>query len=265
MKRLMLALMRGCTDARLRDPEPGADGAAAPASPAPSAPAQDAPAATAPSEPSAAEPAADGSDGDLSSVTLGRADQPAPGGGEPAAQPAQDGARAPAKPDAQPAPQVKPEDYAAGVKLEDGVAGAGIDVDRGAMDAVAPVLMKHGVSVEAASELVNALARYQVEQFKARNAERFADNKRMHDAAVAKYSKVDFEYINAGIDSSFAPDGVMNYIVRNSEIGNDPEFLELMLAVGRTRPTNGSVGAAAGGQGTVGQSAGFQGISSAWK
>ena len=260
MKRLMLALMRGCTDARLRDPEPGADGAApAPAAPADPAPAAPDPAASAPAAP-AAEP--DGSDGDLSSVTLGPSGAPAPDApADPAANPGQGGRQPPA----QPAPQLKPEDYAAGVKLEDGVAAAGIDVDRAAMDAVAPVLVKHGVSVEAASELVNALAKYQVEQFKARNAERFADNKRMHDAALAKYSRVEFEEINAGIDSAFRPDGVMNYLVRNSEIGNDPEFLELMLWVGRTRPTNGSVGAAAGGQGTVGQSAGFQGISGAWK
>ena len=260
MKRLMLALMRGCTDARLRDPEPGADGSGAPADP--SAPADPAPSGTdapaaAPAEQSAQAAAPDGSDGDLSSVTLGQAPRPADGAqGAPGAEGAQ--------PALQPAPEPKPEDYAAGVKLEDGVAAAGIDVDRAAMDAVAPVLMKHGVSVEAASELVNALARYQVEQFKARNAERFADNKRMHDAALAKYSKVDFEDINAGIDSAFRPDGVMNYIVRNSEIGNDPEFLELMRWVGRTRPTNGSVGATAGGQGTVGQSAGFSGISKAW-
>ena len=262
MNRLMLALVRGCTDARLRDPEPGTDGASAPASPAPSAPAADAaePApAVAPDD--GRTPAADGSDGDLSSVTLGG--QPAPEAGpdgQPAAQPAPDGTQTPG----QQAPQVKPEDYAAGVKLEDGVAAAGIDVDRAAMDAVAPVLLKHGVSVEAASELVNALAKYQVEQFKARNAERFADNKRMHDAALAKYSKADFDDINAGIDAWFNPEGVMNYVVRNSEIGNDPEFLELMRWCGRHRPTNGSVGAAAGGQGTVGQSAGFKGISSAW-
>ena len=106
MNRLMLALVRGCTDARLRDPEPGTDGASAPASPAPSAPAADAaePApAVAPAD--GRPPAADGSDGDLSSVTLGG--QPAPEAGpdgQPAAQPAPDGTQTPG----QQAPQVKP-------------------------------------------------------------------------------------------------------------------------------------------------------------
>ena len=139
-----------------------------------------------------------------------------------------------------------------------------VEVDAGAMKAVGPILKEAGVSVETANKLVNALAKYQVEQFKERQQQRFADNKAMHDAAVQKYSKVDFEQINAGIDAAFAPGGVMNYVIRNSEIGNDPEFLALMLWYGQHKPTN-TQPAGGSGSGTTGQSAGFSGIAEAWK
>ena len=96
------------------------------------------------------------------------------------------------------------------------------------------------------------------------STQRYADNKRMHDAAIQKYSKVDFEQINAGIDAAFAPGGVMNYVIRNSEIGNDPEFLALMLWYGQHKPTNTQPAGGGGGGGTTGQAAGFNGIAKAW-
>ena len=138
-------------------------------------------------------------------------------------------------------------------------------VDKGAMMAVAPLLKEAGVSVEMAGKLLNTLAKYQVEQFKERQQERYADNKKMHDAAVAKYSRADFEQINAGIDAAFKPDGVMNFVVRNSEIGNDPEFLELMKWYGQHRPTDTQPSTAAATGGSAGQAAGFSGIAGAWK
>ena len=159
--------------------------------------------------------------------------------------------------------EVNEEDYATKITLDETIA-KDVEVDAGAMNAVAPILKEAGVSVETAGKLVNALARYQVEQFKARNAERYADNKRMHDAAIQKYSKVDFEQINAGIDAAFARDGVMNYIIRNSEVGNDPEFLALMLWYGQHKPTNTQPAGGGGGGGTTGQAAGFNGIAKAW-
>ena len=159
--------------------------------------------------------------------------------------------------------EVNEEDYATKITLDETIA-KDVEVDAGAMNAVAPILKEAGVSVETAGKLVNALARYQVEQFKARNAERYADNKRMHDAAIQKYSKVEFEQINAGIDAAFARDGVMNYIIRNSEVGNDPEFLALMLWYGQHKPTNTQPAGGGGGGGTTGQAAGFNGIAKAW-
>lgn len=236
--------------------EAGENGGAAGAAPAPAAAEDAAPtkATDAPADP-----------GDLSAVTLGaNPATPAPTAQGDAAQPAE--GTQPAQKDGlqtdAPA-EVKVEDYAAGAKIDDALAGD-VDVDRGAIAAVAPLLKEAGVSVEMANRLVNALAKYQVESFKSRQAERFADNKRMHDAAVARYSRADFEEINAGIDAAFKPDGVMNYVVRNSEIGNDPEFLALMKWYGSHKPTNLQPSAAAGTGGTTGQPAGFEGIAGAW-
>ena len=163
-----------------------------------------------------------------------------------------------------PTTEVNEEDYATKITLDETIA-KDVEVDQGAMKAVAPILKEAGVSVETAGKLVNALARYQVNQFKERQQQRFADNKAMHDAALQKYSKVDFEQINAGIDAAFAPGGVMNYVIRNSEIGNDPEFLALMLWYGQHKPTNTQPAGGGGGGGTTGQAAGFNGIASAWK
>ena len=163
-----------------------------------------------------------------------------------------------------PPAEIKVEDYAANAKIDEAYA-KDVQIDKGAMDAVAPLLKEAGVTVEMANKLVNALAKYQIEQFKARQQERYDDNKKMHDAAIAKYSKADFEQINAGIDAAFKPDGVMNYIIRNSEIGNDPEFLALMRWYGEHKPTNTQPPAGAGTSGTTGQPAGFDGIASAWK
>ena len=159
--------------------------------------------------------------------------------------------------------EINEDDYATKVTIDTEIA-KDVEVDQGAMKAVAPLLKEAGVTVEMAGKLVNALARYQIEQFKARQKERFEDNKRMHDAAVQKYSKADFDQINAGIDFAFARDGVMNYIVRNSEIGNDPEFLELMKWYGAHHPTDRQPAGSGGGGGTTGQPAGFNGIAQSW-
>lgn len=260
MNKLMTAM-----NFRLMD-EAGTDGGGAQptATPAPEA----APTATEPTAPQGgekpAEPTTTGNaptdPGDLSKVTLGDA-----GKGENANPNAEaekkDGEEK--KPE-EAAPEVPLEDYAEKVSIDESIA-KDVMVDKGAMMAVAPLLKEAGVSVEMAGKLLNTLAKYQVEQFKERQQERYADNKKMHDAAVAKYSRVDFEQINAGIDAAFKPDGVMNFVVRNSEIGNDPEFLELMKWYGQHRPTDTQPSTAAATGGTTGQGAGFSGIAGAWK
>lgn len=246
--RLMMQMMSGgITDVRLREGEPGTDGtppATTTPPPATTTPPTTTPSATATAGEPAGEPAGDGN------IPVAVGETPAtttPGGAGESGQPA----------------EINEEDYATKITLDETIA-KDVEVDPGAMKTLAPLLKKANISVETAGELVNALAKYQVEQFKARQAERFADNKRMHDAALQKYSKVDFEQINAGIDAAFKRDGVMNFVIRNSEIGNDPEFLELMLWYGQRKPTDTQPAGSGGGGGTTGQSAGFSGISKAW-
>lgn len=137
-------------------------------------------------------------------------------------------------------------------------------VDENAIRAIAPILKELKISPADASRLTNELAKYQVEAFKQRQQDRYADNKKMHDAALQKYTTADFDIINTGIDAAFDPKGVMNFVIRNSEIGNDPEFLALMRWYGEHKPTNQNP-AGVGGAGTVGQTAGYQGIAGAWK
>ncbi len=206
-----------------------------------------------PAENTTAAPSATDNPGDLSKVTLGDG-----GKGENANPTAE-----PEKKPEEAAPEVPLEDYADKVSIDESIA-KDVMVDKGAMMAVAPLLKEAGVSVEMAGKLLNTLAKYQVEQFKERQQERYADNKKMHDAAVAKYSRADFEQINAGIDAAFKPDGVMNFVVRNSELGNDPEFLELMKWYGQHRPTDTQPSTAAATGGTTGQGAGYSGIAGAW-
>ena len=251
MNRLMM-MLNG--DTRLMDGEPGTDGAP-PATTTPTTtptpetttttttPPPETTTTTTTPPPATTTPTDDPND--LSKVTLGDGQQP------PATTPP-------------PANEINEDDYATKVTIDAEIAND-VQVDQGAMKAVAPILKEAGISVETAGKLVNALARYQVEQFKARQQERFDDNKRMHDAAIQKYSKADFEQINAGIDAAFARDGVMNYIVRNSEIGNDLEFLELMKWYGSHHPTNTQPTGGGTGGGTTGQPAGFAGIAKSWE
>ncbi len=247
MNKLLMMILAG--DCCLRDPEPGTDGAPPASEPTPTpAPADgEKPADTAAAP--APAPAGDETPADpLDGVTLGD--------NKPAEQQN-------AQPATTPAPEINEDDYGK-VAIDTDIA-SDVEVDQGAMKAVAPILKEAGVTPETAGKLVNALARYQVEQFKQRNAERFADNKRMHDAAVQKYSKMDFAQINAGIDAAFKPGGVMNYVIRHSEIGNDPEFLELMKWYGAHHPTNTQPSGGGVGGGTTGQPAGFAGIADSWK
>ena len=252
MNRLMMIITG---DTRLMDGEPGTDGAP-PATTTPTPAPTPAPAPTPTPEPTptptpAPTPAPADDPNDLSQVTLGEGQKT-----EQTPTPTPTPAPAPV--------EINEEDYATKVTIDAEIA-KDVEVDQGAMKAVAPILKEAGISVETAGKLVNALARYQVEQFKERQKERFDDNKRMHDAALQKYSKADFEQINAGIDAAFARDGVMNYIVRNSEIGNDPEFLELMKWYGAHHPTNTQPSGSGTGSGTTGQPAGFAGIAESWK
>lgn len=164
----------------------------------------------------------------------------------------------------------KPPDekaYLDAVRKDEGVFGKddALEFDQRLVKSVIPVCQKHGISPEAANALANAFAKAQLDGAREALKERAARFQKMNGEARAKYSDQDFEQINRGIDKWFRPGGVMNAVVRNSELGSDPEFLALMHRLGAAEREDAGKGAAAGGDGSAGQEAGFAGIAAAWK
>ena len=126
------------------------------------------------------------------------------------------------------------EDYANALKKDEALLGAEkeIQLDPELYKACVPVMRKYGVTPEAANALANALAKAQIDDAKARLKERVSYFEQMKQESLRKYTPRDFEQINAGIDKWFKPGGVMNQVIRNSELGADPEFLALMHFLG---------------------------------
>lgn len=184
-----------------------------------------------------------------------------------------DGNKTPTTGDGQPddtqnAPQPPDEKaYLDAVRKDEGVFGKddALEFDQRLVKSVIPVCQKHGISPEAANALANAFAKAQLDGAREGLKERAARFQKMNGEARAKYSDQDFEQINRGIDKWFRPGGVMNAVVRNSELGSDPEFLALMHRLGAAEREDAGKGAAAGGDGSAGQEAGFAGIAAAWK
>lgn len=124
---------------------------------------------------------------------------------------------------------------------------AGIQLDTELYRAVLPTLRECGVSPEAANRLANALAKAQIDDARARMRSRLEYFERMKQESLRTYTPGDFEAINAGIDRWFKPGGTMNQTIRNSELGADPEFLALMLHLGKSAREDSAAGAAEGG------------------
>lgn len=204
-----------------------------------------------------------GGDTPPDSATTPPGDETKPGETKPGEETKPDGKSANAKPADN---DIKIEDYAKHCKLtldNDPKGENVLDVD--ALNAVAPTLKELGVKPEDANKLVNALASYQLKAALNANRQRFEDNKKQRVIAESTYSKKDFETISRAIDTRFKPGGVMNFVIRHSELGNDLEFLALMKEIGEKLPSNGGVGAAAGaGVKTSEIGDGYNGIAAAW-
>jgi len=136
--------------------------------------------------------------------------------------------------------------------------------DQNLVKAVIPTCQKYGVSVEAANAIANAFAKAQFDGARAAYKERCDYFAKMNGEARAKYTDGDFEQINRGIDKWFKPGGIMNNVIRNSELGADPEFLALMHELGAAVKEDGGKGAAAGGGEDVGDGNGIKGLSKLW-
>lgn len=158
------------------------------------------------------------------------------------------------------------DDYLKAVVKDEKVLGRddGLVFDQRLVKAVIPACQRHGIPPEAAKDLANAFAKAQLEGAREMMKERCDRFAKMNGEARAKYSDADFGQINKGIDACFRPGGVMNFVVRNSELGSDPEFLALMHRLGAERREDTGKGAAAAGGDGGGDPNGIGGISKLW-
>lgn len=258
MKRLMFAIMRG-GDMRLRDDEPGTDGAP-PASGETPPPDGNTPPPDGNTPPGGNKPP-DGSTPppDGNKPTDG-GNTPPPDGGDPKPFLGE------SKPGGTPPAQATDDDYAKALQKDTALLGDDqrIQLDADLYKACVPVMRKYGVSPEAANALANALAKAQVDDAKARMQQRIDYFEKMKQESMRTYTPADFETINAGIDRWFKPGGVMNNVIRNSELGADPEFLALMHHLGKAVAQDDGAGAAGGGGGPSVDPNSEQGLSDLW-
>ena len=157
--------------------------------------------------------------------------------------------------------------YLDAVKKDEGVLGndPNLVFDDRLVKAVIPACREHGVSPKAANAIANAFAKAQIDAAREAYRARCEWFQKLNGEARAKYTDGDFAQINKGIDRCFRPGGVMNNVVRNSELGADPEFLALMHRIGaEAREDDGKGTAAGGGAGAYDPNAAERGLSDIW-
>lgn len=179
-----------------------------------------------------------------------------------------DGAGAP-NPDGDGAGDPKPveeSEYMAALVKDEALLGddKSITLDGELFKSVVPILQKHGIAPAAANEMANALAKAQIEQAKAAMQSRLDYFEKMKQESLRTYTQRGFEKINAGIDKWFKPGGTMNQVIRNSELGADPEFLALMHHLGEAAMEDDGAGADSGGGADAGDPNSISGLASIW-
>jgi hypothetical protein len=195
---------------------------------------------------------------------------PNPGGaGDPKpflGDPPKDGAGDPPKDGAGDPKPVEESEYLSALVKDEALLGDDKDVqlDGELFKSVVPILQKHGIAPAAANEMANALAKAQIEQAKAAMQSRLDYFEKMKQESLRTYTQRGFEKINAGIDKWFKPGGTMNQVIRNSELGADPEFLALMHHLGEAAMEDDGAGADSGGGADAGDPNSISGLASIW-
>ena len=187
------------------------------------------------------------------------------GGGQNANPPPADPNGGGKKPDEKPEGPTD-DDYAKALVKDEALLGSEKELtfDTDMFRKMAPAFREAGIAPEAANKLANALARIQMDDARERMKARQAHFDEMKQASLRKYSEADFNQINQGIDANFDPNGAMNFTIRNSELGADPEFLALMHKLGAAVKQDNVPGAAAGAGAPTGDGNSFVGISALW-
>jgi len=251
MNKLLMTILRGMDRRYLEETADGGDGgggAPTPADPPPANPPSDPP-------PAGTEPPKDGEGGP----------RPFLGDQKPADGDARkEGEQTPK--DGEPPKAPDEAAYLSALKKDTALLGdnAELQLDQDLYKAVLPVAQKYNVPPEALNDLANALAKAQIDEARTRLQDRVDYFNKMKQQSLQTYTPRDFEQINAGIDKWFKPGGVMNSVIRNSELGADPEFLALMHHLGAASATDNNAGAGAGGGGVSVDPNTTQGMSGIW-
>ena len=164
----------------------------------------------------------------------------------------------------QPEPATE-EDFLKAIKCDEKVLGRNdIELNSGLIKACVPWLQKNGVKPEAANELANLFAKAQMDAVREAYKERCSFFEKANKAAQEKYDDKGFAQINRAIDAKFKKGGIMNNVIRNSELGCDPEFLALMYEIGASLKEDTGAGAAAGAGEGSGDPNGIEGLAKMW-
>lgn len=140
-----------------------------------------------------------------------------------------------------------------------------IVLDKDLAKAVMPTAKELGVSPEAFAKLANALAKAQLDSKNDLTRSRVEYFKQMKTAAMKKYTPKDFERIEAGLTANAKPGGQLDYLLRNSELGADPEMLAILHKLGGMVQEDHATGAAAGGGRGGYDPNSISGLASQWK
>lgn len=204
-------------------------------------------------------PAPDAADGD-GKPYLG---EPKPG--DKGDKQPKDGANAP-KP-GEPPKSATDEDYLKAFAKDEKLLGddKSVTLDAELAKGVLPTARELGVSPETFNRLANALAKAQVDRAREAMKARVDYFEKMKQESMRTYTPKDFERINSAIDRWFKPGGTMNAVIRNSELGADPEFLALMNHLGKAVAEDGAAGAGAGGGSGGYDPNSINGLAKAWK
>lgn len=176
-----------------------------------------------------------------------------------------DGAKDP-KPGEQPKPATD-EDYLKAFAKDEKLLGddKSVTLDAELAKGVLPTARELGVSPETFNRLANALAKAQVDRAREAMKARVDYFEKMKQESMRTYTPKDFERINSAIDRWFKPGGTMNAVIRNSELGADPEFLALMHHLGKAVAEDGAAGAGEGGGSGGYDPNSIDGLAKAWK
>lgn len=140
-----------------------------------------------------------------------------------------------------------------------------IKLDKELASKIFPTAKELGVSPEAFAKLANALAKAQLDNKNDLVHTRIEYFKRMKAEAQKKYTPKDFERIEAGLTANAKPGGQLDYLLRNSELGADPEMLAILHKLGGMVQEDHATGAAAGGGRGGYDPNSISGLASQWK